>query len=106
MNLNIFLFIILALSIVSASMPIFMSEMDGENDDHIQKKEKQKQQNAFISAFGSIFVSEIADKTFFLAMILAMSYNKKAVLVGTISALTIMTFISVACGFLISRLPK
>jgi putative Ca2+/H+ antiporter (TMEM165/GDT1 family) len=59
----------------------------------------------FTAAFGLIFVSEIGDKTFFIAALLSMRRGKAVVLAGAVSALALMTAISVGLGRLFSRLP-
>lgn len=55
-------------------------------------------QEGFLSAFLLIFFSEIGDKTFFIAVLLALQKPKSAVFAGTFGALAIMTCISVALG--------
>jgi putative Ca2+/H+ antiporter (TMEM165/GDT1 family) len=59
----------------------------------------------FTAAFGLIFVSEIGDKTFFIAALLAMRRGRAVVMAGAVSALALMTGISVALGRLFTRLP-
>ena len=59
----------------------------------------------FTAAFGLIFVSEIGDKTFFIAALLAMRRGRAVVLAGAVAALALMTGISVALGRLFTRLP-
>ncbi|MEO0840128.1 MAG: TMEM165/GDT1 family protein, partial [Cyanobacteria bacterium J06643_5] len=61
---------------------------------------------AFISGFLLITVSEIGDKTFFIAMILAMQHSRRLVFVGAISALAAMTMLSVGVGQAASLLPE
>eukprot|EP00292_Cryptomonas_paramecium_P011047 CAMPEP_0113694158 /NCGR_PEP_ID=MMETSP0038_2-20120614/20106_1 /TAXON_ID=2898 /ORGANISM="Cryptomonas paramecium" /LENGTH=332 /DNA_ID=CAMNT_0000616393 /DNA_START=69 /DNA_END=1064 /DNA_ORIENTATION=- /assembly_acc=CAM_ASM_000170 len=56
----------------------------------------------FSKSFIMILVAECGDKTFFVAMILAMKYDKTPVFVGSMIALCSMTILSVACGWLIS----
>jgi putative Ca2+/H+ antiporter (TMEM165/GDT1 family) len=51
-----------------------------------------------ISAFFLIFFSEIGDKTFFIALLLALQRPKSAVFTGTFGALAVMTVISVGLG--------
>ena len=60
---------------------------------------------AFISGFLLITVSEIGDKTFFIAMILAMQYSRRLVFTGAIAALAAMTMLSVGVGQTASLLP-
>ena len=59
----------------------------------------------FTAAFGLIFVSEIGDKTFFIAALLAMKRGKAVVMAGAVAALALMTGISVALGRLFTKLP-
>ena len=49
-----------------------------------------------------ILVSEIGDKTFFIAAILAMTNNKLVVFLGALSALYIMTTVSAALGWVVT----
>lgn len=51
-----------------------------------------------VSGFLLIFFSEIGDKTFFIALLLALRQDKGMVFLGTFGALAIMTVISVALG--------
>jgi putative Ca2+/H+ antiporter (TMEM165/GDT1 family) len=64
--------------------------------------------SAFVAAVSSMIVSELGDKTFFIAAIMAMRYNRLAVYAGAISALVLMTGISVAFGWVVPKLidPK
>lgn len=43
----------------------------------------------FVSGFFLIFFSELGDKTFFLALLLALQASKKAVFAGTFGALAV-----------------
>lgn len=54
--------------------------------------------SGFVSAFLLIFFSEIGDKTFFIAAVLASRKSNAAVFTGTFGALVAMTFISVFLG--------
>ena len=54
--------------------------------------------DGFLSAFLLIFFSEIGDKTFFIAVLLATQQPKTSVFAGTFGALAVMTVISVAIG--------
>ena len=49
---------------------------------------------AFIKTFLVIVISEIGDKTFFIAAIMAMKHPRMMVFFGAISALAFMTVIS------------
>jgi hypothetical protein len=57
----------------------------------------------FISAFSCIFVSELGDKTFFIAALLAMRRGRALVLAGATAALSVMTIISVAIGLVFHK---
>ena len=60
----------------------------------------------FSAAFSLIFVSELGDKTFFIAAILAMKLGKEVALVGASTALGVMSVISVVIGRLFRQLPS
>jgi len=55
--------------------------------------------HGFVESISVILVSELGDKTFFIAAILAMSNNKLTVFLGAISALAVMTVLSALLGF-------
>jgi len=61
---------------------------------------------AFTAALSLITASEIGDKTFFMAVILASRYPRKPVFMGVVTALAAMTILSVWIGQLIVLLPK
>uniref|UniRef100_A0A7S0T4X3 GDT1 family protein n=1 Tax=Mantoniella antarctica TaxID=81844 RepID=A0A7S0T4X3_9CHLO len=54
------------------------------------------------ASFVVVFCTEVGDKTFFLAMLLAMRHGKLAVFFGTMGALFIMTASSALVGFLVA----
>jgi len=58
--------------------------------------------HGFVESLSVILVSEIGDKTFFIAAILAMSNNKLTVFLGAISALATMTILSALLGFVVT----
>jgi putative Ca2+/H+ antiporter (TMEM165/GDT1 family) len=60
----------------------------------------------FVSAFLLIFFSEIGDKTFFIAVLLALRRPKSLVFAGTFGALAVMTVISVALGRFLHELDE
>jgi len=60
--------------------------------------------SAFVQSFSSIVVSELGDKTFFIAAIMAMRYNRIAVISGALLALFLMTAISTAFGSIVPTL--
>jgi Ca2+/H+ antiporter, TMEM165/GDT1 family len=61
---------------------------------------------AFTSSLLLITSQELGDKTFFIAMILAMRYPRRWVFLGAIAALAAMTVISVAAAQLLRFLPN
>ncbi|XP_027164407.1 protein PAM71-homolog, chloroplastic [Coffea eugenioides] len=61
--------------------------------------------SGFTAAFSLIFVSEIGDKTFFIAALLAMQYEKLLVLLGSMVALSLMTVLSVIIGRVFNSVP-
>jgi Ca2+/H+ antiporter, TMEM165/GDT1 family len=61
---------------------------------------------AFTAGLSLITASEIGDKTFFMAVILASRYPRKPVFLGVVVALAAMTILSVGIGQFIVLLPK
>ncbi|KAK4585818.1 hypothetical protein RGQ29_023147 [Quercus rubra] len=61
--------------------------------------------SGFTAAFTLIFVSEIGDKTFFIAALLAMQYKKGLVLLGSMGALGLMSILSVVIGRIFHSVP-
>lgn len=61
---------------------------------------------AFTAGLLLITVSELGDKTFFIAAILAMRHSRRWVFVGAVAALAAMTVISVLFGQVASLLPQ
>ena len=59
---------------------------------------------AFVQAVLMIFATEIGDKTFFIAAIMAMRHSRVLVLTGALSALWVMTVMSVVIGFALPHL--
>ncbi|TFJ83262.1 hypothetical protein NSK_005424 [Nannochloropsis salina CCMP1776] len=53
---------------------------------------------AFLNSLSMILVTELGDKTFFIAAVLAMRYDRLLIFGGAISALIIMTILSAAIG--------
>lgn len=62
--------------------------------------------SGFIQSFLLIFLSEIGDKTFFIAALLAAKYGKSISFTGSILALGLMTIISVAIGQIFHAIPS
>jgi putative Ca2+/H+ antiporter (TMEM165/GDT1 family) len=61
---------------------------------------------AITAGFSLIAISELGDKTFFIAMILAMRHPKEWVFAGVMAALAGMTVISVLMGQVLALLPR
>jgi hypothetical protein len=57
----------------------------------------------FLEAFSLIILSELGDKTFFVAGLYAMKTNKLISFAGSLGALGVMTFIAVAIGQVLRR---
>lgn len=62
--------------------------------------------HGFFGAVSVIVVSELGDKTFFIAAILAMRHSRLAVFGGAIAALAIMTVLSAVLGFATTVIPR
>eukprot|EP01031_Cornospumella_fuschlensis_P038043 gene38043-46224_t len=60
----------------------------------------------FLQSFLLIFVSELGDKTFFIAALLAAKYGKLVSFTGSMGALAAMTIISVVIGQLFHAVPS
>eukprot|EP00656_Telonema_subtile_P034753 TRINITY_DN38799_c0_g1_i1.p1 TRINITY_DN38799_c0_g1~~TRINITY_DN38799_c0_g1_i1.p1 ORF type:complete len:342 (+),score=90.18 TRINITY_DN38799_c0_g1_i1:141-1166(+) len=56
-------------------------------------------QKGFMASFAMIILSELGDKTFFIAAILAMRHPRMVVFLGAIAALALMTVLSAAMGY-------
>jgi putative Ca2+/H+ antiporter (TMEM165/GDT1 family) len=61
---------------------------------------------AFTAGLLLITVSELGDKTFFIAVILSMQHSRRLVFAGVVAALAAMTILSVGVGQAVSLLPK
>jgi hypothetical protein len=63
-------------------------------------------ETGFYQAFTLVFLSEIGDKTFFMAGLLAIQTSKLTSFVGSMAALTVMTIISVGIGQVFHAVPS
>jgi putative Ca2+/H+ antiporter (TMEM165/GDT1 family) len=61
---------------------------------------------AFTAGLLLITVSELGDKTFFIAVILSMQHSRRLVFACVVAALAAMTILSVGVGQAVSLLPK
>jgi len=62
--------------------------------------------HAFLASISVILVSEIGDKTFFIAAIMAMKHPRLTVFTGAISALALMTILSALFGWIANVIPR
>ncbi|XP_055599098.1 uncharacterized protein LOC129748484 [Uranotaenia lowii] len=62
--------------------------------------------HAFIASFSVIIVSELGDKTFFIAAIMAMRHPRLTVFTGAIAALALMTVLSAIFGMAATIIPR
>ncbi|XP_056638193.1 transmembrane protein 165 [Diorhabda sublineata] len=62
--------------------------------------------HGFVASLSVILVSEIGDKTFFIAAIMAMRHPRLTVFAGAISALVFMTVLSALFGWLVTVIPR
>jgi Ca2+/H+ antiporter, TMEM165/GDT1 family len=65
----------------------------------------RKMLEAFTAGLLLITASELGDKTFFMAVVLATRYPRKPVLIGVVGALATMTVLSVGIGHFMMLLP-
>ena len=98
-----FILLCLALSLI-AVIAQADAAVESHGSDGAGGKKPQGAFSAFVQSFSSIVVSEIGDKTFFIAAIMAMRYNRLAVLAGALLALFLMTAISTAFGYVVPKL--
>lgn len=63
-------------------------------------------ETGFYQAFTLVFLSELGDKTFFIAGLLAMKTSRLISFVGSVGALAVMTVISVVIGQIFHAVPS
>lgn len=85
------------LSATSTKLPEFVSEKPQDRVGFL---------HAFVASLSVIVVSELGDKTFFIAAIMAMKHPRLTVFIGAISALTLMTILSVVFGYAATIIPR
>lgn len=61
--------------------------------------------HAFVASLSVIIISEIGDKTFFIAAIMAMTHSRLTVFAGAIAALGLMTVLSALLGYATTVIP-
>lgn len=62
--------------------------------------------HGFIASLSMIIVSELGDKTFFIAAIMSMRHSRTVVLAGALGALIAMTILSALLGFATTVIPR
>lgn len=62
--------------------------------------------HGFIASLSMIIVSELGDKTFFIAAIMAMRHSRAIVLAGALGALVAMTILSAMLGYATTIIPR
>ncbi|KAG1714424.1 Transmembrane protein 165 [Nymphon striatum] len=62
--------------------------------------------HAFLASLSVIIVSELGDKTFFIAAIMAMKHSRITIFFGAILALSVMTVLSAFLGFATNIIPR
>ncbi|XP_059481066.1 transmembrane protein 165 [Neocloeon triangulifer] len=62
--------------------------------------------HAFVASLSVIIVSELGDKTFFIAAIMAMRHPRITVFAGAIGALALMTVLSAVFGWAVTIIPR
>lgn len=60
----------------------------------------------FIEAFTLIFMSELGDKTFFIAALLAIRFGKVIAFTGSVLSLGLMSVLSVGIGRIFAQIPQ
>jgi putative Ca2+/H+ antiporter (TMEM165/GDT1 family) len=62
--------------------------------------------HAFVASLSVIIVSELGDKTWFIAAIMAMRHSRLAVFAGAMAALALMTILSACLGWVTQIIPR
>lgn len=62
--------------------------------------------SGFLASLSLIFLSEIGDKTFFIAALMAMKLGQAVAFTGTMVALSAMSVVSVAIGYVFKNVPS
>jgi putative Ca2+/H+ antiporter (TMEM165/GDT1 family) len=77
--------------------------LTNNKDDKSQTKVKLGFIHAFIASISVIVVSELGDKTFFIAAIMAMRHSRLIIYIGAMSALGAMTILSALLGNIVTN---
>jgi putative Ca2+/H+ antiporter (TMEM165/GDT1 family) len=82
-----------------------LSSHQAHRPELVNSEELAEVLSAFSAGLLLIGISELGDKTFFIAAILAMRYSRRLIFIGVIAALATMTVLSVLMGQAASLLP-
>jgi len=91
----------ITVAVVASLVAAETSSGDGAAAAALGAKHQDTLTQAFGSSFAMILVSEIGDKTFFIAAILAMRHDRRAVFLGAAGALAAMTVLSACIGLVL-----
>ena len=92
-----------------------LKDKSSESEEKLEKKSEEKKFytkdvgpsfgfiHAFFASFSVILVSEIGDKTFFIAAIMAMKHPRMTVYLGAMFALGLMTLLSALLGNILTK---
>lgn len=81
------------------ALPLVSAAVDGTFVDKLTS-------SGFFQAFSLVFVSEIGDKTFFIAALLAAKTSRLISFVGSVGALAVMTVLAVLLGLAFHSVPS
>lgn len=84
---------------IAAAEPIVSAAADGALVDRLTS-------SGFFQAFSLVFVSEIGDKTFFIAALLAAKTSRLISFAGSVGALAVMTVLAVLLGLAFHSVPS
>jgi len=98
----------LALPAASHASPLLadLGSMAGGSIDTANTFFEQLSETGFYQAFSLVFLSEIGDKTFFVAGLLAARLSKFVSFVGSLGALSVMTVLAVLIGQVFHAVPS
>lgn len=88
--------------------PTDLSSIDEKANDSADRQQKTKGTfiDAFTASISVILLTELGDKTFFIAAIMAMRHPRLIVFGGAITALALMTVLSCVFGMAANFIPK
>ena len=84
--------------------PVTSGGGGGSEGEGVVLTARTKFTTAFVNSMGMIWATEIGDKTFFIAAILAMKHARLVIFLGAVSALAVMTVLSAAMGYALPAL--